>query len=357
MIKIFFHYTGAAIERILKSADLDKKSNFNNTISEIVKYGSSSMLGFNYKNPNHFLTFSNSQILQNKWAFENGISITRDWELNVLNHQIERFRPDVLFTVNPSWIVQNVKRINLRNLKCLAAWKASPISSGENYSLFDLGLSFNRKYLEMMKEVGVEHTRLHQFNFDFSILKNIQKMEKSIDLSFAGSYNDFMFSKRTNLLNSLYSTFFPKSRIRYYFYTPSKRFRGILPKIPLRFLPIYRSPVFLSEYLSVIQKSKIVFNCHSDITGIDKGNMRFFEVLGMKSFILTDKGNYPVHFVDGKDFISYSDEKDLIDKTKFFLKHEKEREEIAEHGYNTLKSHYNLADRSERLEEIFRKFV
>ena len=46
--------------------------------------------------------------------------------------------------------------------------------------------------------------------------------------------------------------------------------------------------------------SKIVFNCHSDISKQYKGNMRVCETLGMGSFMLSDEGVYPRYLTPGK---------------------------------------------------------
>lgn len=68
---------------------------------------------------------------------------------------------------------------------------------------------------------------------------------------------------------------------------------------------------------------------------------RNFEVPGCRCFLLTgDADNLKDYYKDGKDIVIYKDTNDMIDKIKYYLKHNKEREAIALSGYEqTLKEH------------------
>ena len=79
---------------------------------------------------------------------------------------------------------------------------------------------------------------------------------------------------------------------------------------------------------------------------------RNFEVPGCRGFLLTDSTDeLKNYYEDGKEIIIFKDVKDLISKTKYYLEHEKEREQIAQAGYNrTIKEHTY----EKRFEEIFK---
>ena len=83
--------------------------------------------------------------------------------------------------------------------------------------------------------------------------------------------------------------------------------------------------------------------------------MRVFEALGIGSFMLSDKGIYPKYLEDGMDFISYKDTNDLLDKIEYYLENEneREREEIAKHGYETICKYYSTEIGSKKLKAIF----
>lgn len=90
-------------------------------------------------------------------------------------------------------------------------------------------------------------------------------------------------------------------------------------------------------------QSKIVFN----ISIKDDLNMRVFEALGTQSFLLTN--DIPtIHevFKDGVHLVTYKDEKDMIEKAKYYVEHEEEREKIAEAGYLEVKEKHTHVHRA-----------
>lgn len=68
---------------------------------------------------------------------------------------------------------------------------------------------------------------------------------------------------------------------------------------------------------------------------------RNFEIPGSGGFLLTGMAdNLGDYYEDGKEIVIFRDTKDLIDKAKYYLKHEDERVAIAEAGYErTLREH------------------
>jgi len=78
---------------------------------------------------------------------------------------------------------------------------------------------------------------------------------------------------------------------------------------------------------------------------------RNFDVPGCRSFLLTDAtDDLENYYQDGKEIVIYRDLKDLIKKIKYYLEHDKERENIAKAGYErTLREHTY----EKRFQEIF----
>jgi spore maturation protein CgeB len=68
---------------------------------------------------------------------------------------------------------------------------------------------------------------------------------------------------------------------------------------------------------------------------------RNFEVPGCGGFLLTGEAdNLPDYFVEGKELVCFRGLDDLIDKVRYYLKHEDERAAIAEAGYQrTMREH------------------
>ncbi|OGZ27139.1 MAG: hypothetical protein A2365_00520 [Candidatus Nealsonbacteria bacterium RIFOXYB1_FULL_40_15] len=79
---------------------------------------------------------------------------------------------------------------------------------------------------------------------------------------------------------------------------------------------------------------------------------RTFEIPGCGGFMITGKAdNIGEYYKENEEIVLYKNTEDLINKIKYYLKAEKEREEIAEKGYKrTLKEHTY----EKRFQDIFR---
>lgn len=84
-------------------------------------------------------------------------------------------------------------------------------------------------------------------------------------------------------------------------------------------------------------ESKVVFN----IAMKEDVNMRCFEVLATGSFLLTDwVPSIDDIFEDGKHLVLYRTMDEAVDKAKYYLAHDEEREKIAQAGYeHVIKNH------------------
>lgn len=73
-------------------------------------------------------------------------------------------------------------------------------------------------------------------------------------------------------------------------------------------------------------------------------NLRIFEVLSSGGFLLTDRlspqSGLGLLFNDGEHLVCFKDEKDLLDKIKYFLKHPDEAKEIARNGYEAYRRNH-----------------
>ena len=93
---------------------------------------------------------------------------------------------------------------------------------------------------------------------------------------------------------------------------------------------------------------------------IDDLNMRVFEALGSKSFLITD--DIPtIHdlFEDGKHLVLYKTLDNMVSKITYYLEHEEERNAITEAGYKEVMEKHTIDARvrtmlkeAEKLEAI-----
>lgn len=92
--------------------------------------------------------------------------------------------------------------------------------------------------------------------------------------------------------------------------------------------------------------SKIVFN----ISIKDDINMRVFEALSTGSFLLTNwLPTLEDLFEDGKHLVTYKTLDEAVEKAKYYLEHDDEREAIAEAGHEEFMKHHTYRHRVEKI--------
>lgn len=364
-MKVFFIQTASLIDHVI-NIDIEnyKKLSYKEMLIKLSNFGFFSLFGISQKyvfgdvsNFKLFVNVTNSKFIQTKWAQENDFKYTeKNWQKEILAAQIEKFQPDVIYTGNYVFFNKDMKKY-LPKAKLYALWNASPMKEGIDLGYFDLGLSFNGVYHHHLQKRGVKNTEYNSFYIDPEIKNRLtlMQLEKNIDISFVGRYAP-MFKDRNQFLHDVYGQFKRKYNIQYYLLT-STRAKGLVPMLPWRMLRAYNKPVFLEDMFKVFNKSKIVLNTHSNITGTGKGNMRVYEALGSGSFMLSDEGIYPEHLIAGDDFVTYKDSRDMKEKISYYLNNGKEREEIALNGYNKIKKYYSTEIGSQNLEKIFGKYL
>lgn len=89
-------------------------------------------------------------------------------------------------------------------------------------------------------------------------------------------------------------------------------------------------------------ESKIVFN----ISMKDDLNMRTFEAMGSGSFLLTDwNSTIEEFFKDGTHLALYRTQEEMVEKARYYLAHEEERERIALAGYEEVVKNHTISQR------------
>jgi glycosyltransferase involved in cell wall biosynthesis len=364
-VKIFFIQTASLIDHVI-DIDIDnfKNLSYKEILIKLSDFGFFSLFGISQKSlfsgVNNFEIFTNvtnSKFIQAKWANENNVKYSENnWQKEILAAQIKKFKPDVIYTGNYVFFNKEMKSY-LPKVNLYALWNASPMQEGIDLSHFDVGLSFNEVYHRHLQKRGVKSVEYNSFYIDPEIKNRLNSMflPKDIDIAFVGRYSP-MFKARNKFLYDVYMNFKREYNIQYYLLTTS-RLRGLIPMLPWKLLKAYNKPVFLEDMFKVFARSKIVLNTHSNITGFGKGNMRVFEALGSGSFMLTDNGIYPTHLIPGEDFVAYKSNEDMIEKIDYYLKHDKEREDIALNGYNKIAKYYSTDIGSINLENIFAKYL
>ena len=118
-------------------------------------------------------------------------------------------------------------------------------------------------------------------------------------------------------------------------YRPEREFIRTIPNIKI-YGNGWGDPIqeiYKDDLIKLNACSKIILNHHYTY---DTTNMRLYEVLAQKRFMLTDKAG---EFIDGEDLVVYKSYDDLLKKIEYYLERPDERHHIAKNGYNSVQKH------------------
>ncbi len=96
------------------------------------------------------------------------------------------------------------------------------------------------------------------------------------------------------------------------------------------------------EFIKVINETKINLCFSQNFFSVPHVIERSLAVNACKSFALTEYAEgYFAKFTEGKDFASFKSEEELYNKINYYMKHEKEREQIAKRAYDKITKKYS----------------
>jgi len=97
-------------------------------------------------------------------------------------------------------------------------------------------------------------------------------------------------------------------------------------------------------------ESKIAFNIHM----LDDLNMRDFEIMATGTMLLTNWiPTIEEVFKDGHDLVLYRTEEEMVEKAKYYIEHDDEREKIAKAGYEKVIAEHTIIHRVEKMLDVF----
>ena len=120
--------------------------------------------------------------------------------------------------------------------------------------------------------------------------------------------------------------------------------------------PGWVTPIKQSKYIPLYQRAKIGFNVHNR-GKFTVGGYRFFELPANGVMQISDGDEYLNSFYkEGDEIVGYkdSDADDLIDKIRFYLTHDAERERIARNAYRRVLRDYRIGNLLRRAGSIIR---
>jgi spore maturation protein CgeB len=118
--------------------------------------------------------------------------------------------------------------------------------------------------------------------------------------------------------------------------------------------PGWVRPIAQSDYVPLYQRAKIGFNVHNR-GKYTVGSYRFYELPANGVMQISDGDEYlNAFYQEGDEIVGYkdSDADDLIDKIRFYLAHDAERERIARNAYRRAMRDYRIGNLLHRAGEI-----
>lgn len=113
----------------------------------------------------------------------------------------------------------------------------------------------------------------------------------------------------------------------------------------------FRGRSYGDQRFDIYSHSKIVVDINWDILPAEGLSNRPFEVTGSGACFFVDLVREDIKrcYEESKEFVFFKDERDLREKVKYYLGHEKEREKIAQAGYNKTLTEHTYINRVKQL--------
>lgn len=314
-------------------------------------FGTSDFYSYNLKKLGHIANdlIVNDFLLQSKWAKDKNVEFKKpgvisklqmmpilhrflgrpQWIQDIVLSQIKFYKPDILYVQNLSLLNSSTLKKIKKEVKLIVGQIATSLPAKKNLRYFDLILTSFPHYVDYFRKIGI-NSEYFKIAFESRILKKIKKQERVDDVTFVGS-----FSPHHREGVSLFEKVARKVKIN--FWGQGTQFLSI--NSPIR--KSHFGSVWGLDMYKVLGRSKIVINRHIKVSDGFANNMRLYESTGMGALLITDyKKNLNSLFKIGSEVVSYKNASDLSTKIKYFLSHDKEREEIAKEGQKrTLKDH------------------
>ena len=119
----------------------------------------------------------------------------------------------------------------------------------------------------------------------------------------------------------------------------------------------YGTVDYMNEMSLVFSLSKI--NVNMTIRSITSGiPLRCMDILGAGGLLFSNyQPELEEYFVPEREWISFQEEEEMLDKAAFYLRHDELREKIAENGYQKVKREFNYDKALKKMLEIVRKLM
>ena len=291
----------------------------------------------------------NADEAQAAWARENGFPMddggdVQERRRRVVQAQIERLRPDVLYSFEWSPLGDAFFARVRKSARLTVGQVASPLPAGRTYAAYDLMISSVPPLVDHFRSRGIPSEPL-RLAFDHRALSRIEEAGPAYDVTFIGGFapsHDDRIPWLERLLRDLAVNVFGYG----------------LERVPAG-SPIhahYRGPCWGWAMYETLKRSRVTLNLHARIAtgrpddGRYANNMRLYEATGVGTCLVTDaKRNLAELFAPGREVMTFGDVDECVEVVRRLAADKPLRRKLALAGQRrTLEAH--TYDR--RMEEL-----
>lgn len=302
---------------------------------------------------------------QFKWAQENNVKFDENnWIYQIVSSQIEKFKPDILYTTDCMTFDSHFFRKLSYKPSLIIGWQASDIPYGTDWSEFDIIFSPISTLRKEAINRGAKNSIEFLPGFPEWVFESLKDIRPIYDIVFCGQWTTNQHENRNRLLDILAKECVRKNNNCAFFLS------GQIDKLTPDVLYFQKGERYGIDMFKEIRRGRIGFDARGYIRSfigtnniVDAGenetaNMRIFETTGCGSFLLTEHfENLSKYFEIGKEIETFSNEHEMIDKVRYYLSHNAEREEIAYRGNMRCLQDHSMKIRILELDEIIKKFT
>jgi len=344
---------------------------------------------------------ANAEPMQKVWAKEHDINYDESkWLHDITLQQVKNFSPDVIFvndynTFSPDFL--NTLRKGCRSIEMIIGWCGAPFRYVKTFKAYDLVLTNIPSLLEHFRHMGISAEYMPHA-FCPGILKKIDiKVTPDIPCSFIGSFLpgkkfhhmriklvEYIVNRNVDL--SIWSDIANKSVDESFINRAASRIRAMLSAsyrcindwdkainykehidawklhyafqphvIDQQFARIAKPAVYGLGMYQQLHNSLMTLNTHIGISQQYASNMRLFEATGVGTCLLTEKQKSLTElFEPDTEVITYSSREEAVEKIRYILTHDAERQSIAKAGQKRTLREHTFDIRAQQLDEIIR---
>lgn len=348
-----------AYPAFLNSLAFDESSTYEQQLRHVLslQFGTSDFFSRNLRALGHECVdiLGNYEPLQRMWARENSWDDVQipDNESGrfrlkeIALHQIEKFKPDILFLQDFSFFDEGLLRV-LSDEYLLAGQLSCPWPGDGRVSKAACIFSSFPHYIKRFESLGVRAVYL-PLAFEPSVREGPQP-ERDIDISLVGGVGrESHWKYGTDVLEAVAAAF--PERFHWYGYG--------LDNLPASsaLRACYRGQAWGRQMYDVYRRSRIGITRHGEVANGFTNNLRVYEVTGSGALLMTEESpNLRGLFPEGTA-VSYSSAADLCQKIDHFLSNENARETMAAWGQNHTLAHHTYAQRMKVVSDVLQEIL